>query len=94
MRWRKAALITLAAVVLLFGYELIAVRGTFVRVRAATDVEGKAFLLGESGHRIGGRVYLSGTHFRVHRWSSFCTGTLRSSSRATSIRLHRGVFAG
>jgi hypothetical protein len=42
MRWWKATLITLAAVVLLFGYELIAVRGTFVRVCPATDVGGKA----------------------------------------------------
>lgn len=62
MRWWKAALITtLAVVVLLFGYELIAVRGTLVRVRPATDVGGTAFLLGASGHRIAGRVYLSGT---------------------------------
>lgn len=61
MRWWKAALIILAAVVLLFAYELIAVRGTFVRVRPATDVGGTAFVLGASGHRIAGRFYLSGT---------------------------------
>jgi hypothetical protein len=51
MHWRKAAIITLAAVVLLFKYELIAVRSTFVRLRPATDAGGTAFVLGMPGHR-------------------------------------------
>jgi predicted esterase len=63
MRWRTAALVTLVAVALLLGYELIAVRGTFVRVRPATDAGGTAFVLGMPGHRIAGRVYQSGTAY-------------------------------
>ena len=60
-RWIRWAL--LAGVVLILCswiYAMIAVRGTFVAFRPATNAGGEAVEAGAPGHRIVGRVYLSG----------------------------------
>jgi pimeloyl-ACP methyl ester carboxylesterase len=58
LRW-----VLLAAVVLLVGTWIvaaIAVRGTFVAFRPATDAGGEAVQAGAEGHRVVGRVYVKG----------------------------------
>jgi predicted esterase len=61
--WRWLRWVLLALVVLLVGtwiVSAIAVRGTFVGFRPATDAGGAAVQAGAPGHRIVGRVYVKG----------------------------------
>jgi pimeloyl-ACP methyl ester carboxylesterase len=58
---KAAALLALVAFLLLIGYQLIAVRGTFVRSRPASTTGGTPVLIGAPNHRIEGRFYLTNT---------------------------------
>ena len=56
--WLFAAAIALLAGFI--GYQLIAVRGTFQKPLAASCATGTAITVGEPGHKLTGRMYLSG----------------------------------
>jgi predicted alpha/beta hydrolase family esterase len=56
--WLVAA--GVALVVGFTGYQLIAVRGTFQKPLAASCATGTAITVGEPGHRLTGRMYVSG----------------------------------
>jgi predicted esterase len=60
-RWWKFLLLAVIVIFLgIWGYQLIAVRGTFAPSRPVSTAGGDALLLGAPGHRIAGRVYLTG----------------------------------
>lgn len=58
--WKRGLLVVVLAAVGIWGYELAAVRGTFVAFRSAADAGGSAIVAGASGHRIVGRAYVTG----------------------------------
>jgi hypothetical protein len=59
--WWKLLLALVAVAVLgSLGYDLIASQGTFVPSRPASMAGGSAVVAGVEGHRIAGRVYVSG----------------------------------
>src|ERR1700743_444021 len=61
-RWWKLVLVAIVVLFLgMWGYQLIAVRGTFAPSRPASEATGSALLVGAPDHRIAGRVYLTGT---------------------------------
>jgi len=61
-RWWKFLLLAIVVIVFgMWGYQLIAVRGTFAPSRPAAKAGGSSFLIGTPDHRIAGRVYLTGT---------------------------------
>jgi len=61
-RWWKLVLVAIVVIFLgMWGYQLVAVRGTFAPSRPASTAGGSALLVGTTDHRIAGRVYLTGT---------------------------------
>jgi acetyl esterase/lipase len=56
----KAIVLAVVAFFALVVYELIAVRGTFAPSRPAAEAGGTTLLVGASGQRVAGRVYVSG----------------------------------
>lgn len=61
-RWWKFLLLAVVVLFLgMWGYQLIAVRGTFAPSRPASTAGGSAIIVGAPDHRIAGRVYLTGT---------------------------------
>jgi hypothetical protein len=61
-RLRLSLLAGFVVVVLFFGHGILASRGTFVPLRPAQEAGGNSVMVGRSGHRIAGRVYLTGAH--------------------------------
>jgi fermentation-respiration switch protein FrsA (DUF1100 family) len=60
-RWWKRGLLTIVLVVLgVLVYALIAVRGTFAPFQSAADASGSVVVTGAPGHRVVGRVYVTG----------------------------------
>jgi pimeloyl-ACP methyl ester carboxylesterase len=60
-RWWKRGLLTIVLVVLgVLVYALIAVRGTFGPFQSAADASGSVVVTGAPGHRVVGRVYVTG----------------------------------
>jgi predicted esterase len=60
-RWVKIALVVAGLVVVIYGVSLVAVRGTFAKLRPASQAGGTAVVAGATGHRIAGRFYVTGT---------------------------------
>ncbi len=60
-RWMILPIAVVVMVVAYVGYQLIAVRGTFAPSRPVSTAGGNAVAVGAPGHRIAGRVYVSGT---------------------------------
>ncbi len=58
--WKRGLLVVVLVAVGIWGYELAAVRGTFVPFRSAADAGGSAVVAGAPGHRIVGRAYVTG----------------------------------
>ena len=59
--WKIALLLAALAYFAITGYELVAVRGTCAPSLPASSAGGTTVLVGAPGHRIAGRVYVSGT---------------------------------
>jgi predicted alpha/beta hydrolase family esterase len=60
-RWLKRGLLTIVLVVLgVLVYALVAVRGTFAPFQSAADASGSVVVVGAPGHRVVGRVHVSG----------------------------------
>jgi predicted esterase len=59
--WKLLLPAVVAAFFAFWGYELLAVRGTFAPSRPTSEAGGSTVLVGVSGHRIAGRLYLTGT---------------------------------
>lgn len=60
--WWKFLLLAIVVILLgMWGYQLIAVRGTFAPSRPASTAGGSALLVGTPNHRIAGRVYITET---------------------------------
>lgn len=57
--WKPGLLIAVLAGLGVWGYELVAVRGTFASFQSAADAGGSAVVAGAPGHRIVGRVYVT-----------------------------------
>lgn len=60
-RGRRFLLTVLIAMLVGWGFSLIAVRGTFAPSRSLSQAGGTPIGVGAAGHRIAGRLYLSGT---------------------------------
>jgi alpha-beta hydrolase superfamily lysophospholipase len=60
-RWKQFLLGVLLALFAVMSYTFIASRGTFAARRPASQAGGSAIIVGAPGHRIAGRVYVSGT---------------------------------
>lgn len=61
-RWWKLGLLIIVLIALgMWAYELAAVRGTFASFQSAANAGGSAVVIGASGHRIVGRVYVTET---------------------------------
>jgi hypothetical protein len=60
-RWVKSLLLTVAmAMIAVVGFVLIASRGIFTASLPASEAGGSVVVVGTSGHRLAGRVYLTG----------------------------------
>lgn len=59
--WKLGLLIIILAALGAWAYELIAVRGTFEPFQSIVDAGGSAVVAGAPGHRVVGRVYVTGT---------------------------------
>jgi predicted esterase len=61
-RWWKLLLLTvIVGVLVVLALNLVASRGAFAARRSVSEAGGNAIVAGAAGHRIAGRVYLSGT---------------------------------
>lgn len=61
-RWKLLLLAGLIVVLLFFGHAILASRGTFVPLRPVQEAGGSSVMVGAAGHRIAGRIYLTGAH--------------------------------
>ncbi|HTD96317.1 MAG TPA: alpha/beta fold hydrolase [Edaphobacter sp.] len=58
--WKLLLVLVVVAVLGFLGYDLIASQGTFVPSRPVSKAGGSAVVAGAEGHRIAGRVYVTG----------------------------------